>query len=84
MCATGIQTSGFNRLSTIQVTRVKQHGVKYEVCSSGFGKKTPWLSDYEAPTLKQALRGLQDHYEQMASMYLNHANAIQLARKKKE
>lgn len=75
--ATGIQSSGFNRLSTLQVVRREPKGsVEYEVKSSGFGKKSPWLSDATESTLLKALRSLQNHYEHMASLYASHARAL--------
>ena len=81
--ATGIQTAGFNRLSTLSVTRRKKEDeIEYDVKSSGFGKQAPWLSEYTAPTLARALRGLQSHYEVMANKYSNHASALEYARKK--
>jgi hypothetical protein len=81
--ATGIQTSGFNRLSTLQAVRREQKGaVWYEVKYSGFGKKTPWLSASEAGTLAQALRRLQEFYEAMARTYAGAAGGLQRARKK--
>ena len=84
MSATGIQTSGFNRLSTLKVVRrEKDESVKYEVKSSGFGLNSPWLSDYTDVTLARALRGLQNYYEAMASRYSNHASCLQGARKPK-
>ena len=52
--ATGIQSSGFNRLSTLQVT------------------------------LARALRGLQDHYRQMAALYSGHERALENARRAQE
>jgi len=82
--ATGIQSSGFNRLSTLQVVkrkRIKDSEIEYEVKSSGFGKKTPWLSEATRSTLAQALRALQDHYEHMAATYRGHATALKDGRK---
>jgi len=84
LSATGIQSSGFNRLSTLQIIRrEKEDRVEYEAKSSGFGLRSPWLATYTGRTLAQALRGLQSHYEQMASEYSNHASAIEYARAKK-
>ena len=83
LTATGIQSSGFNRLSTLQITKLEKNGkIVYEATSSGFGTKATWLSDYTASTLARALRGLQNHYEAMAMSYSNHASALQGARKK--
>ena len=79
--ATGIQTSGFNRLATLQVVWRERNGVpEYEVKSSGYGKKTPWLSEATRGTLAQALRALQDHYQCMASTYGSQAITLQHAR----
>ena len=81
--ATGIQTMGFNRISTLHVTRrEKDNGVEYEVKSSGFGKKAPWLSSCTDTTLARALRGLQEDYESIASNYAAHARDLQNGRKK--
>ena len=83
LSATGIQSSGFNRLSTLQVvTSVKDGEVKYDVKSAGNGRNAPWLSDYTDKTLARALRGLQNYYEAVASKYGNHASALQSARKR--
>lgn len=83
LSATGITTSGFNRLSTLDIIRREKNGcVEYEVKSAGFGKNAPWLSEYESPTLAQALRGLQNHYENRARVYRGHALALEYARKK--
>jgi len=78
LCATGIQSSGFNRLSTLQVERREKDGsVEYEVKSSGFGKKSPWLSSAADKTLARALRSLQTYYESMASTYSSHARSLE-------
>jgi hypothetical protein len=80
--ATGIQTSGFNRLSTLAVTRRdKKEAVEYEVKSSGSGKSAPWLSTAKEGTLARALRNLQDCYEYQARIYNSHAHALQAGRK---
>ena len=81
--ATGIQSSGFNRLSTLHVDRWQKNDkvVEYTAKSSGFGTNTSWLSDYTDSTLASALRGLQNHYEYMANLYDRHAGALQYARK---
>jgi len=85
LVATGIQTAGLNRLSTLQVVkRKKDDQVEYDVKSSGFGTKSPWLSEYTDTTFARALRGLQSYYENMAATYSNHAGAIKYARQAKE
>ena len=82
--ATGIQSSGSNRLSTVYVIRREKKGVvEYEVKSAGYGRRAPWLSVAHRRTLAQALRQLQDHYEYSASNYSAHARCLENARKKK-
>lgn len=79
--ATGIQTAGFNRLSTLHVIRREtDSGVEYEVKSSGFGKRSPWLSTNTDTTLARALRGLQEDYELTAANYAAHARDLQNGR----
>lgn len=81
LSATGMQSSGFNRLSTLNVERREQDGkVRYEAKSAGFGLRAKWLHVNEDGTLARALRGLQEHYESMAATYANHANALQHGR----
>ena len=83
--ATGIQSAGSNRLSTVEVVRTEKNSeVEYSVRSAGFGKSAPWLSENTDGTLARALRGLQDHYEAVARSYGNHAYALKGARKKSE
>ena len=81
--ATGIQSSGFNRLSTLEVARYEgDERIEYSVRSSGYGLRSPWLSEYRSSTLARALRGLQNHYETMAAMYRRHENDLEFGRKK--
>ncbi|MFA5377082.1 MAG: hypothetical protein WC455_15130 [Dehalococcoidia bacterium] len=81
--ATGIQSAGFNRISTLSVTRRSKNGIpRYEVKSAGFGKRAPWLASSESVTLANALRVLQNHYEAVASNYARHAHDLQLGRQK--
>ena len=83
MEATGIKTVGFNRLSTLNVVRSDKEGyVWYDVKSSGFGKKAPWLGKCGNTTLARALRDLQDYYDKKAQQYSSHASDIEYARKK--
>lgn len=83
--ATGIQSSGFNRLSTLSVTRrEKGPAVVYEAKSAGYGTRAPWLHTNADSTLARALRGLQQHYETMANTYRGHAAALQSARATQE
>ncbi|OHD28235.1 MAG: hypothetical protein A2Y38_25260 [Spirochaetes bacterium GWB1_59_5] len=82
--ATGIITSGFNRVSTLSVLKRKfgkLDVIEYEVKSSGYGKRSPWLSTATRSTLAQALRTLQDHYDHMAVTYGRHARDLRDARK---
>lgn len=82
LTATGIRSSGSNRLSTLEVTRREQGGCAvYTARSSGFGRRAPWLHEHTDGTLARALRGLQDHYEAMASNYSSHAGALKVGRK---
>jgi hypothetical protein len=83
--ATGIQSSGFNRLSTLQIERRDRiSGVEYEAKSSGYGKHCPWLSSATGATLAQALRHLQDFYEERARTYQSGAFDLKNARKVKK
>jgi len=82
--ATGIQSSGFNRLSTLWVCRrERDEKVEYEAKSSGYGTRAPWLSTQKGLTLAGTLRCLQLHYEAMASTYRGHATSLQVGRKQK-
>jgi hypothetical protein len=81
--ATGIQSAGFTRISTLSVTRSLINGTPwYAVESSGFGKRAPWLASAGNVTLARALRDLQKHYESEASNYASHAHALQRGRQK--
>ena len=81
LTATGIQSSGSNRLSTLEVARREDNGhVTYTAKSSGYGTRAPWLHENKAGTLARALRGLQDHYERTASTYRIHASSLQYGR----
>ena len=79
--ATGIQSSGFNRLSTLSVIRTDRAGmVVYEAKSAGFGTRAKWLHRNSDGTLARALRGLQDHYEAVSNTYRAHAAALKTGR----
>ncbi|TYK74306.1 hypothetical protein FSY45_19265 [Comamonas sp. Z1] len=79
--ATGTKSSGSNRLSTLEVTRREDNGhVTYSAKSSGYGTRSRWLHEHKDGTLARALRGLQDHYEAMASKYATHAGDLKSAR----
>jgi hypothetical protein len=81
MNATGIQSSGFNRLSTLRVMRRERNNIaSYEVKSAGYGTRSPWLSSANGSTLARALRALQQFYEDMASKYQSHATYLQIGR----
>lgn len=81
LSATGTQSSGFNRLSTLRVTRREQEGnVRYEARSAGFGLRAEWLHWAEDRSLARALRGLQDYYEHMANTYRAHAEHLKVGR----
>lgn len=80
--ATGIQSSGFNRLSTLQVTRIEGDGwgLSYEAKSASHGTKSPWVHTNRDRTLARALRGLRDHYTAMANTYSSLAARLQAGR----
>ena len=85
LTATGIQSSGFNRLSTVQVVWVEHDkawgGPVYEVKSAPHGTKSPWAHTVTDRTLARAFRGLQDHYEHTANTYRSLAARLQEGRK---
>lgn len=82
LTATGIQTSSFNRLSTLEVTySTDDKGDWYKARSAGFGKRAPWLHQYGDKTLARALRGLQDYYSHMEATYRSHKCALENGRK---
>ena len=82
--ATGIQSSGFNRLSTLRVTRSVNDGLTwYTVKSAGYGTRAAWLHENSDATLARALRGLQEHYERTANSYRAHAAALENGRRAK-
>ena len=81
LVATGTQSSGFNRLSTLSVTRTERDGaVSYESKSAGNGCRAKWLHTNTDGTLARSLRGLQDHYEAIANIYRSHAIALKSGR----
>ena len=80
--ATGTQSSGFNRLSTLHVSVTEKNGCEwYTAKSAGFGLRAPWLHENGDSTLARALRGLQSHYQSMAATYAGHARSLENARK---
>ncbi|HBN27232.1 MAG TPA: hypothetical protein DD405_07170 [Desulfobacteraceae bacterium] len=86
LTATGIVSKGLNRMFTLRVTRRERKGrkVEYEVKSSGFGARAPWLAENTDGTLARAVRGLQNYYESMAVEYGTHEDRLNSARKKQE
>jgi len=84
LVATGTQSSGSNRLSTLRVERRDNYAgsgkPRYEAKSSGYGTRSPWMYAAEGRTLAQALRNLQDHYEAMASKYHSLAGDLRVGR----
>lgn len=85
LSATGVKSSGFNRLSTLVVECRGNYPVEgaawYLVKSAGFGLRARFLAKNEDATLARALRGLQNHYRAMANTYRSHADALEAARK---
>jgi hypothetical protein len=82
MTATGIQSSGFNRLSTLEVRRIERDGrVRYKARSAGYGRHAPWLHESDELTLARALRELQTHYEHKEQTYRAHAQYLRDGRK---
>ncbi|ELT50258.1 MULTISPECIES: hypothetical protein [Brucella] len=80
--ATGIQSSGFNRLSTLSVVR-SVHGqgvVTYSAKSAGYGRRARWLHANTDITLASALRGLQNFYEAQAGLFRKHASSLERGR----
>ena len=81
--ATGTQSRGFNRLSTLSVA-VRKNNEKdwFEVKYSGYGLRAPWLYTCEDVTLARAFRELQNHFIHKASTYRGAARTIEAARVK--
>lgn len=70
LSATGIQSSGFNRLSTLCVERsIVGDAPWYSAKSAGFGTRARFMHENGDRTLARALRGLQDHYERTSNEY---------------
>lgn len=83
--ATGTQSSGSNRLSTLSVVRteLEDGGTFYEAKSAGYGLRAKWLLSNKDGTLARALRGLQDRYEAIANTHRSHAEALKQGRQTK-
>lgn len=82
LAATGIQSSGFNRLSTLHVVRDERRDEweRYVVRSAGHGTKSPWIFTNKDGTLARALRGLQDYYQSTANQYRSLAASLEKGR----
>lgn len=82
--ATGIQSAGMNRMSTLHVKHDAYHDndVHYSVSSSGFGKGSEIGGEERAPTLARAIRQLQERYSERASFFGRLANDLEKGRKK--
>ena len=79
--ATGTQSSGFNRLSTLRVERsIERDRPWYKVKSAGYGTRSPFLIEIGDLTLARALRGLQSHYECTSNSYRKLASDLQKGR----
>ena len=85
MTATGIQSAGFNRMSTLEVVRRvdKDQTVEYTASVAGYGTWGPWVECVKENTLARALRQLQERCEAMRSVYVACVNALEGARGKK-
>ncbi|WP_288803887.1 hypothetical protein [uncultured Novosphingobium sp.] len=81
LVATGTQSSGFNRLSTLEVTWDSRNGIEWYVArSAGYGRRAPWLCSNGDVTLARCIRGLQDQYKSHAATYAAHERALQVGR----
>ena len=80
--ASGIQSAGFNRLSTIEVNRFKTTAW-YKTFGYGYGTRVNSLGTSSGATLAQAIRSLQEGLENMGSKLLGLAGSIEAARKTK-
>lgn len=78
--ATGIQSSGFNRLSTIEVTRHIERPW-YEAAGYGRGIRALVAGRGYGETLARAIRGLQSHYASERDRYATLEREISEARK---
>lgn len=84
MKATGIQSSGFNRMSTLAVERREEGGkVEYEAKIADYGTRGPWVETDKGQTLARALRYVQDRCETMERLYKACAFSMQSARAQK-
>lgn len=87
LIATGTQSSGSNRLSTLRVERRENYAASghplYEAKSAGYGKKAPWVHTATGRSLARALRDLQDHYKHKAASYRGLESDLQVGRSPK-
>lgn len=81
LTATGTQSKGFNRISTLQITRTERSEIIYIAKSAGYGLHAEFLHTHSGGTLAIALRGLQDHYAAMEIKYRIHSEALKQGRK---
>jgi len=79
--ATGIQSSGFNRLSTLEVTG-RPKNPWFEMAGYGYGKRSSVMGRGCGSTLAQAIRGLQDFYAHQKGVYASLELALEEARRK--
>lgn len=83
--ATGTQSSGFNRMSTLSVTKIERDGdiAFFEVKSAGFGLRALFGPVMVGRTLARALRQLQDYYTAKEATYRSLAASLQEGRAQK-
>ncbi len=83
LTATGIQSSGFNRVSTIEIYRESKDGYGfYSAKIWGYGRRSPLVAETgEFGSLKRALRLLQEYCEHRSSVFKSAANYIEFARR---
>lgn len=77
--ATGIQSSGSNRCSTIEV-RMTSGGKWFESKLAGYGTRSEWLAHGCGSSVAQAMRSLQTSLERLAGIYRSQANTVESAR----
>lgn len=82
MSATGIQSAGFNRMSTLLVERRVDDDktVTYKVYISGYGTRSNWVTWDKGRTLARALRSLQEQCSASMRMYNACVGAMLLGR----
>jgi hypothetical protein len=85
MEATGIQSAGFNRLSTLWVCRREKGSViLYEATIYGYGLRSSAIASCkDEPTLARCLRGLQSICQSAKCKYGGAESYLEDARKKK-